>query len=154
MALRDIVKDTDPQLRKKSRDVEIFDAKLGKLLDDMYDTMVKADGVGLAAPQVGILRNVFVIDTGDVFLEAVNPRICAVSGMQNGIEGCLSVVNRNCYVRRPLTVVVEYFDRHGEKVARELTGLAARAFCHEYDHLQGILFYDRECPIEKEEQSI
>lgn len=154
MAIRDIVKDTDPQLRKKSRPVEVFDNKLGKLLDDMYDTMVKADGVGLAGPQVGILRRLFVIDTGDVFLEAINPRICAVSGMQNGIEGCLSVDNRNCYVRRPYSVIVEYQDRTGKWQKKELQGLAARAFCHENDHLDGVLFYDRECPFQKEEKSI
>lgn len=150
MAIRDIVKDTDPQLRKNSRNVEVFDNKLGKLLDDMYDTMVAADGVGLAGPQVGILRNIFVIDTGDVFLEAINPRICAVAGEQVGMEGCLSVANRNCYVRRPMSLIVEYQDRNGELQRRELKGLSARAYCHELDHLSGILFYDRECPNQRE----
>ncbi len=144
MAIRDIINDTDPQLRKKSREVTEYDVKLHKLLDDMYDTMEEADGVGLAAPQVGILRKVIVIDTGDVFIEAINPRICGVAGSQISVEGCLSVPSNNCEVSRPMHVMAEYFDRNGTKVFKELSGLDARAYCHEIDHLNGVLFYDRE----------
>lgn len=144
MAVRDIVNYSDPQLRKKSRVVTEFNSRLYKLLDDMYDTMLKADGVGLAAPQVGILRKVFVIDTGDVFIEAINPRICGINGSQIGMEGCLSVEGVNCEVKRPMRVLAEYQDRYGELVRKELSGLDARAYCHELDHLDGVLFYDRE----------
>lgn len=144
MAIRDIVKDSDPQLRKTSRPVEVFDEKLAKLLDDMHETMIKADGVGLAGPQVGILRRLAVIEVDDIYLELINPEIVAYSGEQIGVEGCLSVDGRNCYVKRPMNVTVQYFDRNGNKMQAELEGLPARAVFHETDHLDGILFYDKE----------
>ncbi len=150
MAIRDIVKDGDPQLRKKCRAVSDFNVKLHKLLDDMYDTMELADGVGLAAPQIGILRKAVVIDTGNVFIEAINPRICGVAGSQIGVEGCLSVEGVNCEVDRPMHVMAEYQDRYGKLICQELTGLDARAYCHELDHLEGVLFYDRKHTEEQE----
>ena len=138
MAIRDIVKDSDPLLRKISRPVEVFDEKLGKLLDDMRETMKKADGVGLAGPQVGILRRLAVVEVGDIYMELINPEIIQTDGEQIGGEGCLSVEGRNCYVARPYYVKVKYFDRFG------CEELVARAVCHETDHLDGILFYDKE----------
>ena len=144
MAVRDIVKDGDPILRKKCRPVEVFDEKLGKLLDDMRETMNKADGVGLAGPQVGILRQVVVIEVGDFYVELVNPEILETSGEQIGAEGCLSVEGKNCYVARPNFVKVKYCDRYGKQMLLECEGLPARAVFHETDHLQGVLFYDKE----------
>lgn len=144
MALRNIVLDTDPQLRKKSREVVEFDAKLGKLLDDMRETMIKADGCGLAAPQIGILRRICVVETGDFFLEMINPKIIKASGSQISAEGCLSVKNRSCLVERPKCITVDYYDRHGKHHVKEVENFPAKACCHEIDHLDGILFYDKE----------
>lgn len=143
MALRDIVKDPEPVLRRHSRPVEAFDDKLGKLLDDMHETMLAADGCGLAAPQVGLLRRVAVIETEDGYFEFVNPVIVASSGSQRGYEGCLSVPNRSEIVVRPMNVTVEYRDRKGKKQKRDFSGPTARACCHEFDHLDGILYYDK-----------
>lgn len=144
MAIRDIVKDGDPILRKVSRPVEVFDEKLGKLLDDMRETMKKAEGVGLAGPQVGILRRVAVVEVGDFFVELVNPVILETDGTQIGVEGCLSVDGKNCYVERPNYVKVKFFDRHGVEKVLECEDYPARAVFHETDHLDGILFYDKE----------
>ena len=144
MAIRDIVKDGDPILRKKCRPVEVFDVKLGKLLDDMRETMKKADGVGLAGPQVGILRQVVVIEVGDFYVELINPEILEYSGEQIGVEGCLSVEGKNCYVARPYYVKVKYQDRYGKQMVLECEDFPARAVFHETDHLQGVLFYDKE----------
>ncbi len=144
MAIRDIVKDGDPILRKKCRPVEVFDEKLGKLLDDMRETMKKADGVGLAGPQVGILRQVVVIEVGDFYVELINPEILEYSGEQIGVEGCLSVEGKNCYVARPYYVKVKYQDRYGKQMVLECEDFPARAVFHETDHLQGVLFYDKE----------
>ncbi|MGN0771057.1 MAG: peptide deformylase [Christensenellales bacterium] len=144
MALRDIVKDGQPSLRKKSREVTDFDQKLGKLLDDMRETMHKADGVGLAGPQVGINRRLAVVEVDDFYVELVNPVIVKTEGRQIGPEGCLSVPGRNCNVARPYKVTVEYQDRHGKHMSLQAEELVARACCHEIDHLDGILFYDKE----------
>ena len=144
MALRDIVKDGQPSLRKKSREVTVFDAKLGKLLDDMRQTMLAADGVGLAGPQVGINRRLAVVEVDDFYVELVNPVIVATEGVQVGPEGCLSVPNRNCNVARPYKVTVEYQDRYGNHMSLQAEEFIARACCHEIDHLDGILFYDKE----------
>lgn len=144
MALRQIVKDTDPQIRKKSREVTSFDDKLATLLDDMRETMLKNDGVGLAGVQVGILRRVAVVETSaDFFRELVNPVILKESGEQEGIEGCLSVDNYNCYVIRPQKITLEYYDRYGKKHKEKVEGFDARACCHEIDHMDGILFKDK-----------
>ena len=144
MALRQIVKENDPQIRKHSREVTNFDEKLAILLDDMRETMKKNDGVGLAGVQVGILRRVAVVETSENFFrELINPVILKQSGEQEGIEGCLSVDNYNCYVIRPEKITIEYFDRNGKKHKEKVEGFDARACCHEIDHMDGILFKDK-----------
>ena len=142
MALRDIVTDPNPTLRKKCRPVEVFDEKLGRLLDDMRETMKHADGVGLAGPQVGILRRLAVVEVEDFYIELINPVIVKKSGSQDGPEGCLSVPHRQESVVRPYKVTVDYQDRHGNPMTATAEGFVARAFCHEIDHLDGILYYD------------
>ncbi len=143
MALRNIVKDGDPILKKKCRTVEKFDRKLHVLLDDMAETMHHANGVGLAAPQVGMLRRVAVIDISkeqnDV-IELVNPKIIAFSGEQEGNEGCLSFPGQWGIVKRPDYVKVKAQDRFGEEIIVEGRELLARALCHEIDHLNGVVF--------------
>ncbi len=143
MALRNIVKDTDPLLRKKSREVEQFDGKLAQLLDDMWDTLNKAEGLGLAAPQVGVLKRVFIVDYDDEQFEVINPQIVASSGQCDGNEGCLSVEGYRGIVPRPQHIKLKFFDRHGKKYTLEAQDYFARVFLHEYDHLDGILFSDR-----------
>ena len=145
MAKRNIVKDGDEVLRKKCRDVTVFDDKLWALLDDMYETMKEANGVGLAAPQVGILRRVVVIDVGDENgkIELINPVIASVKGKSRELEGCLSVPDVWGYVVRPEKVKVKAQHRLGREFEIEGEGLLARAFCHEVDHLSGIMFLDK-----------
>ena len=143
MAIRQIVQIGDPVLRKKSKVVEKIDEKIIQLLDDMADTMYHADGVGLAAPQVGILKRVVVIDIGDGLLELINPEIIETSGEQLDDEGCLSVAGEAGAVRRPYRVKVRAFDRNGNLFEIEGEELLARAFCHEIDHLEGVLFVDK-----------
>ncbi len=142
MAKRNIVKFGDEILRKKSREVTVFDDKLWVLLDDMYETMRAADGIGLAAPQVGILRRVVVIDVGDGKIELINPVITSAKGKQHEVEGCLSCPDTWGYVQRPAKVKVTAQNRYGKEVKYEGTELLARAFCHEIDHLNGIIFTD------------
>ncbi|MDE5618195.1 MAG: peptide deformylase [Clostridia bacterium] len=144
MSLRDIVKDKNPILRTKCRKVEIFDAKLEKILDDMRDTLFRAEGAGLAAPQIGLAKRIAIVNADGVYLELVNPVITEYSGSQIGQEACLSVDGKSCIVERPNRVVVEYFNRHGKACSYEAKGFVARACCHEIDHLDGILFYDKE----------
>ena len=143
MAIRNVVKDGDPTLRKKSRKIEKIDERLITLIEDMIETMYDANGVGLAAPQVGILKRVIVIDIGDGIIELINPEIIKVSGEQTDVEGCLSVPGVNGDVSRPQKVKVRGLDRKGNMVEMEGEGLLARAFCHETDHLEGILFTDK-----------
>jgi len=143
MALRNIVKIGDDVLRKVCRTQMTFDEKLGQTLDDMRDTMYKAEGVGLAAPQVGLLRRFCVIDVGDGLIELVNPVIVEKSGSQKGSEGCLSVPDRYEEVERPMKVTVRAQDRNGNNFVVEAEGLKARALCHEIDHLDGVLYIDR-----------
>ncbi len=143
MAYREIRKDGDEVLRKKSRPVEVIDKKIETLLDDMAETMYKADGVGLAAPQVGILKRIVVIDVGNGLFEMINPVILEQSGEQDGIEGCLSVPGTSGEVVRPMFVTVKYTDRYGETVTLEAGELFARCICHELDHLDGILYKDK-----------
>lgn len=143
MAIRRIVKEGDPILRQKCRPVEKITPRILELLDDMVDTMRKADGVGLAAPQVGVLRRIVVIECepGQV-LELINPRIVAYSGTQEEREGCLSIPGKAGITRRPRYVTVRALDRFGKE--QEYTGadLLARCFCHELDHLDGKLYTD------------
>ena len=143
MAIRNIVKEGDPVLRKTCRSVLEFDEKLATLLDDMKDTMYKAEGVGLAAPQVGILKRVCIVDVGDGLIELVNPVIIEQSGSQTGGEGCLSSPGEYGDVTRPMLVTVRAQDRFGKTFTVTGTELKARAFCHEIDHLNGILFKDK-----------
>ncbi len=140
MAIRNIFKDDAPCLYKVARPVEKFDEKLFKLLDDMAETMYAADGVGLAGPQIGILRRVFVMDCGDGLIEAINPEIVETSGEQGGMEGCLSFPGESGYVVRPNHVKVEAYDRHGDLYEYEGEGLFARAVFHETDHLDGKVY--------------
>jgi peptide deformylase len=143
MAIRNIVKIGDDTLRKVCRTQLNFDERLAQILDDMADTMYNAEGVGLAAPQIGILRRFCVVDTGDGLIELINPVIIEKSGCQIGGEGCLSVPDRCEEVKRPLKVKVRAQDRNGNNIIVEGEGLKARAFCHEIDHLDGILYIDR-----------
>ena len=142
MALRDIVKEGDRILTKKCRPVEKFDQKLATLLDDMAETLKLANGVGLAAPQVGILRRVCIVDIGDEegLIELVNPEIIESEGTQSGAEGCLSCPNEYGIVERPMNVTVKAQNRNGAVFTIKGKELKARAFCHEIDHLNGIIF--------------
>ncbi|MDD6284119.1 MAG: peptide deformylase [Firmicutes bacterium] len=140
MAKRNIVKLGDEMLSKVSRPVEKFDGRLHQLLDDMKETMYAADGCGLAAVQVGILRRVCVVDTGDGPIELVNPVIKGKSGHQEEAEGCLSLPGVSGVTDRPMRVIVEAQDRYGNTIIVKGEGLKARALCHEIDHLNGILF--------------
>ena len=149
MALRNILTKEEPTLYKKCRPVTAFNARLHQLLDDMADTLKEANGVGLAAPQVGVLRRVvLVIETNvpegesDYIIELINPEIIETSGVQNGAEGCLSVPERQGVVTRPMKVKVQYQNRHGKPMILETEGFEARAVCHEIDHLNGVLYVD------------
>lgn len=140
MALRTIRTNDDPCLTKVCRPVEKFDERLSALLDDMLETMCNADGVGLAAPQIGILRRAVVIDIGDGPIELINPRITSSSGIQGDTEGCLSFPGQAGYVERANHVSVEGYDRNGKLHAYKTEGLLARAVQHELDHLDGLVF--------------
>lgn len=143
MALRNIRTEDDPILRKKSRKVENFDSRLLDLLDDMRETMYHAEGVGLAAVQVGALRRVIVIDVGDGLIELINPEITEESGIQCMEEGCLSLPGKQGYTVRPMSVRVKAQNRDGKWCVYKGTDLKARAFCHEIDHLDGVLYTDK-----------
>ena len=146
MALRKIVLEGDPVLKKKSRPVEKFDARLAELLDDMRQTLYSAEGVGLAAVQVGVLRRVVVVDVGDGLLELVNPEIIEAEGEQRESEGCLSLPGEYGETIRPAVVKVKAQNREGKWCIYKGDGLKARCFCHEIDHLDGILFTERLAP--------
>ncbi len=143
MALRKILTADEPVLHKTARPVTKFDAKLHELLDDMTQTLTEAEGVGLAAPQIGILRRVVVIDTGEQLVELVNPHIVETSGEQDGMEGCLSVPGEYWMVKRPMHVKAEAFDRDGALYEIEADGLIARCICHECDHLDGHIYTEK-----------
>ena len=140
MGTRKILTDKDPALHKVCRPVEKFDGKLHRLLDDMAETLAQANGVGLAAPQVGILRRVVIVDTGEEILELVNPELLETDGEQEGAEGCLSVPGKYGLVKRPYYAKVRAQDRNGEWFEAEGEELIARCFCHELDHLDGIVY--------------
>ena len=143
MAIRIIRKKGDPILRKTSKIVDKIDDRIITLLDDMKETMYDADGAGLAAPQVGVLRRIIIIDIGEGLIELINPEIVYEEGSQCGEEGCLSLPGVTGEVIRPNMVKIKGLNRKGEKVIFEGKELLARAFCHEIDHLNGILFIDR-----------
>ena len=143
MAIRNIVKDNDPLLKKRCREVEQIDEKIITLLDDMQETLKVSNGVGLAAPQVGILRRVILVDTGDEVLELINPVIVKQIGHQDRYEGCLSVPGIRGHVDRPKKVTVQGYDREGNLMEYKAQDFVATIFCHETDHLDGILFTDK-----------
>jgi peptide deformylase len=152
MALREIRKDGDPVLRKIARREEAFGERLHTLLVDMAETMYDADGVGLAAPQIGVRRRVAVVDIGDGnLIELINPEVLESSGQACGQEGCLSIPGRSGFVRRPEYIKVKMQDREGNEVLFEAEGFLAVAMCHEMDHLDGILFTDKTVEPTKEE---
>lgn len=156
MARRLIVTDEDPLLRKVSREVGTPNERTRALLDDMIDTLREAEGVGLAAPQVGILRRIFIINVGieegrEEYIEFIDPVIVETSGEQDGAEGCLSVPGRQGNVVRPNKVTVEATDRNGNRFTYTGTELMARCLCHEYDHLDGILYVDKAYEMEEDE---
>ena len=140
MGLRKILTDKDPALHKVCKPVVNFDSKLHKLLDDMAETLEEAQGVGLAAPQIGILRRVVIVDTGEEILELVNPVMLETDGEQVGPEGCLSVPGKYGLVKRPYYAKVRAQDRFGEWYEVEGEELIGRCFCHELDHLDGIVY--------------
>ncbi len=140
MALRKILTDKEPALHKVCKPVVAFDKKLHTLLDDMRETLIDSGGVGLAAPQVGILRRVVLVDVGDEILELVNPEMLETDGEQEGAEGCLSVPGRYGLVKRPYWAKVRAQDRNGNWYEAEGEELIARCFCHELDHLDGIIY--------------
>ena len=134
----------EEELRKISEEIREIDEEVLELLDDLKETLVKAKGVGLAAPQIGVLKRAAVIDTGEELLELINPKILRSRGQQIEEEGCLSVPEKDYgYVKRPMHVTVEAYDREGQLMEYKAQGLIARAFCHEIDHLDGILFLDK-----------
>ncbi len=148
MGIRNIRVNDDPILKKTSRPVEVFDSRLFTLLDDMHDTLIKADGCGLAAVQVGVLKRVVIVDVGDGLIELINPEIIETSGEQYEVEGCLSLPGKSGITKRPMTVKVKAQDRTGKWCQYKGEGLKARAFCHELDHLDGHLYTERLAPEE------
>lgn len=152
MAIRNIVTVPDPILRKKSREVSKFDERLFTQLDDMKDTLIESDGAGLAGPQVALLKRVALVMVEDLFLEMINPIITKSSGKQDGYEGCLSVPGKSGTVVRPNVVTVEYTDRFEIKHKTTVKGFAARAVCHELDHLDGVLYTDKCNNVESDEE--
>ena len=149
MAIRNVVQVGDDVLRQKCKVVENFDEKLHALLEDMKDTVKKEQGAGLAAPQVGVLRRVAVVDVEEGYFEFINPVIIQQKGEQMGWEGCLSVRGKSGIVSRPMKVTVTYQNRAGEKQLLKAKGFFARAICHELDHLDGVLYIDKATHIEK-----
>lgn len=143
MALRNIRQVGDDILRKKSKLVSEINEKIHILLDDMIETMKKHDGIGLAAPQIGVLKRVIVVDVGEGVLEVINPELNFEDGEQIGVEGCLSIPGVYGEVKRPYKVIVKGLNRKGEEIIIEGEGLLARVLCHEIDHLDGILFKDK-----------
>ena len=151
MAIRSVVQVGDEILRTKCFPVEVFDEKLHVLLDDMKETVKKEQGAGLAAPQVGILRRVVVVDVEEGYFELINPKILSQKGEQTGWEGCLSVKGKRGLVSRPMKVKISFQDRNGEKYLLQAKGFFARAICHELDHLDGVLYIDKATNIQRAE---
>lgn len=142
MAVRKIVTLGDEILRKKSKPVTEFDEKLGVLIDDMAETLEKENGVGIAAPQIGVLKRVIVVADGDKYIGLVNPVVYKAGGVQENVEGCLSIPGKFGITSRPRKVTVKALDRNGNEIKVTGTEILARGLCHEIDHLNGILFID------------
>ena len=149
MAIRNVVQVGDDVLRQRCNEVTEFDEKLHALLDDMKDTVKREQGAGLAAPQVGVLRRVVVVDVEEGYFEFINPVLLQQKGEQSGWEGCLSVRGKSGIVSRPMKVTLAFQDRYGEKYVLKAKGFFARAICHELDHLDGVLYIDKASHIEK-----
>lgn len=149
MAIRNILTSEDPALRRKCRPVETIDVHIHELLDDMVETLHTVKGLGLAAPQVGVLRRVIIVEIEGELIELVNPCIVKQKGEQVADEGCLSIPTSRGLVRRPAKIMVEGLDRYGNPVSYRASGYAACVFCHEIDHLDGILFTDKLVPPEE-----
>ena len=143
MAIRNIVTTENEILRKISKPVKVFDENLFVLLDDMYETMTKANGCGIAAVQVGVLKRAVIVETNGLKLELINPTIIKTIGKQIGPEGCLSVKDQHGDVERPYTVTVKAYDRYANEMVLTFSDFVAKAICHELDHLDGILFIDK-----------
>ena len=143
MAIRNIVQVGDPTLRKKCFEVTDVGEKTHVLLDDMKQTLLKVDGAGLAAPQVGVLRRIFIVNAEGQYFECINPVVVEKNGKQVGTVGCLSVKGKYGEVERPMNVTVKALDRYGKPFTVKASGFLARAFCHENDHLDGILYIDK-----------
>jgi peptide deformylase len=143
MAVRNIIQLGDPTLRKKSFPVVDYGEKIHQLLDDMKQTLKIADGVGLAAPQIGVLRRIFIVSYDGLYYECINPVLSNCSGSQSGVEGCLSVRGKSGTVIRPNKVTVKAYDRFGKPFTVNAEGFLARIFCHENDHLDGVLYIDK-----------
>lgn len=143
MATRQLRFEGDEILRKRSREIDVIDEKIKTLAEDMIETMYKEEGVGLAGPQIGMLKRIIVIDIGEGPIVAINPVIASQDGEEIDIEGCLSVPGKSGKVSRPYVVRVEYTDLDGEAKSMEAEGFLARAFCHEIDHLNGVLYIDK-----------
>ncbi len=151
MAIRNVVQVGDEVLRTKCFPVEVFDEKLHALLDDMKQTVKKEEGAGLAAPQIGVLRRIAVVDVEEGYFEFINPKILSQKGEQQGWEGCLSVRGKRGIVSRPMKVKISFQDRNGDKYILQAKGFFARAICHELDHLDGVLYIDKAQRIERAE---
>lgn len=153
MAIRKIIKEGDEILRKKSKPVVDFDDNLASLLDDMFETMQKNEGAGLAGVQVGVLKRLFVMKAGKEAYDCINPVIIKQEGENNvQVEGCLSIPGKCGLVDRPKKVWVEFQDRKGNKITKKFTGFEARCFCHESDHLDGILYSDKATKMFKDKK--
>ncbi len=152
MAKRLIVQVPDPILSKRCREVEVFDEKLWTLLEDMKETLFDANGAGLAAPQVAVLKRIALVDTEDGFYELINPVIKSMKGEQTGLEGCLSVKGKYGNVTRANEIKVEAQDRYGKKRTYKVSGFTARAFQHEIDHLDGIVYTSKCKDLMEEEE--
>lgn len=147
MAIRNIIQEGDPTLRRKSFAVTDFGEKTRQLLDDMKETLEKSGGVGLAAPQVGILRRLFIVSYEEYFFEVINPEILDSKGKCVDREGCLSVKGKVGNVERPTMIKIKFSDRNGKTKTLKIEGYLARIFCHEYDHLDGVLYIDKATDI-------
>lgn len=150
MAIRLIVKEPDEILHKKCREVEVIDEKIITLLDDMKETLHDANGAGLAAPQVNVLKRICIVETEDGYFELINPKLLSTKGEQTGVEGCLSVPGKYGEVTRFNQVKVEALDREGKKKVYKVKGFTARAFQHEMDHLDGIIYTSKASKFEED----
>ena len=150
MAVKQVVQVGDPVLRKKCEPITEFDETLWAILDDMRDTVKAENGAGLAAPQIGLSMRMAVVDVEEGYFEFINPVIHSVKGEQEGWEGCLSVRGKSGIVNRPMKVKISYQDRNGERKTLQAKGFFARAICHEFDHLDGVLYIDKASHLEEE----